>query len=388
MEIQQLYSKDYDQIFRLSQFAFQYKLTEEALIKKKEEADRHIIWGWMDKERLAAKLHLIPLSVYINGKTFKMGGISSVSTWPEYRRNGMVKQLLSHALNHMKENGQMVSYLHPFSVPFYRKFGWEIAFNEKHYTIPTEKLQRNWEADGYVRRVEADIELLHPIYSEFALKFNGMLTRDKKWWEQRILTEDELVAVCYNTNDEADGYMIYTVKDNLLQVEELVYNSLNSWKLLLEFIANHDSMAKEVKMTVSENDNLPLLVNEPRFKQENAPYFMARIVDVLAFLKEFPFEQVPGTSLVIHVEDIFLPENGGFYWINQMNGNTRVSHQHDNSTEMVDISCTVQQLAALLFGYKRPLEFYRAGLIQGNDETMVHLEKLIPDRQTFFSDFF
>ncbi|MGJ9460345.1 GNAT family N-acetyltransferase [Oceanobacillus sp. CF4.6] len=388
MEIQQLYSKDYDQIFRLSQFAFQYKLTEEALIKKKEEADRHIIWGWMDKEKLAAKLHLIPLSVYINGKTFKMGGISSVSTWPEYRRNGMVKQLLSHALKYMKENGQMVSYLHPFSVPFYRKFGWEIAFNEKHYTIPMEKLQRNWEADGYVRRVEADIELLHPIYSEFALKFNGMLTRDKKWWEQRILTDDELVAVCYNTNDEADGYMVYTVKDNLLQVEELVYNSLNSWKLLLEFIANHDSMAKEVKMAVSENDNLPLLVNEPRFKQENTPYFMARIVDVLAFLKEFPFEQVPGTSLVIHVEDTFLPENSGFYWINQKNGNTRVSHQDDNSIETADISCTVQQLAALLIGYKRPLELYRAGLIQGNDETMLHLEKLVPVRQTFFSDFF
>ena len=386
--IKRLSVTDYDEIFALSQFAFQYKLSEEDLIKKKEEANRHIIWGWMEDGKVAAKLHLIPLSVNINGKVFEMGGISSVSTWPEYRRNGMVKQLLAHALHHMKKNGQIVSYLHPFSVPFYRKFGWEMAFSKKQYSIPMDKLKRNWNADGYIRRKGADNKLLHQIYSEFALNFNGMLTRDEKWWEQRVLNNEQMVAVCYNTSDEAEGYIIYRVKDNILQVDELVYNSLNGWKLLLEFIANHDSMANEVSMTVSENDNLPLLLDEPRFKQETKPYFMARIVDVPTFLNKYPFEKVPDLSLDLIVYDDFLPENSGVYVIKQMNGITEVFFGEKAVEEEHTIHCTVQQLTALMFGYKRPLELSRAGLIEGDDEAMEQLEKLIPVKQPFLADFF
>ncbi|WP_087975098.1 GNAT family N-acetyltransferase [Oceanobacillus rekensis] len=387
--IKRLSATDYDEIFTLSQFAFQYKLSEDDLIKKEEEANRHIIWGWMEGEKVAAKLHMIPLSININGKSFEMGGISSVSTWPEYRRNGMVKQLLAHALQHMRKNGQIVSYLHPFSVPFYRKFGWEIAFNKKRYTIPMDKLKRKWDAIGYVRRIDADNKLIHQIYSEVALNFNGMLTRDAKWWEQRVLTNNEMVAVCYNMNNEADGYIIYRVKDNILQVDELAYKSLNGWKLLLEFIANHDSMAMEVNMTVSENDNLPLLLDEPRFKQEITPYFMARIVDVPAFLSEYPYEKgSEDVSLAILVHDDFLPDNSGSYVIKQTNGVTEVFSQEKTVDEENVIHCTVQQLTAFMFGYKRPLELSLTGLIQGDDEAIEQLESLIPIRQTFFADFF
>ncbi|WP_249872589.1 GNAT family N-acetyltransferase [Oceanobacillus saliphilus] len=387
-QIKKLTEADYDEIFALSQFAFQYKLTEEALVKKKEETKRHTIWGWMEDGKIAAKAHLIPLSVYINGKPFEMGGISAVSTWPEYRRNGMVKQLLAHALKHMKENGQVISYLHPFSVPFYRKFGWEMVFEEKKYTIPMDNLKRKWSAEGYVRRSDADIELLHQIYTAYAMNFNGMLTRDEKWWEQRVLAKNSMVAVCYDKNNQAEGYLIYSVKENMLQVEELVYNSLNGWRLLLEFISNHDSMAKEVKMTVPVNDNLPLLVDEPRFKQEISPYFMVRIVDVLAFLKEFPFEQASDTSLFIHVEDSFLPDNSGVYKINQQNGSTEVTHLVEAANEKAEVHCNVQQFAAIMFGYKRPMELYRAGLIQGNQDALEKLNKLIPVSQSFFPDFF
>lgn len=110
---------DYKDIFDLSQFAFQYNLSEEALIEKAREADRHQIVGYRMDGNLAGKLHIIPLEVTIQGKKFMMGGISSVATWPEYRRLGIAKKLLYHALVKMKEQGQVLSYLHPFSVGFY-----------------------------------------------------------------------------------------------------------------------------------------------------------------------------------------------------------------------------------------------------------------------------
>ncbi|WP_339230495.1 GNAT family N-acetyltransferase [Oceanobacillus sp. FSL K6-2867] len=387
--IKKLSAADYNEIFELSQFAFQYKLSEADLLKKKEEAERHIIWGWMEEGRIAAKLHLIPLSVYINGKHFEMGGVSAVATWPEYRRNGMVKQLLAHAIKHMKKNGQMLSYLHPFSVPFYRKFGWEVVFNEKHYTIPMEALKRKWDAAGYVRRTTVDIELFHSIYTDFAKQLNGSLVRDEKWWKQRVLAKDMMMSVCYDDNNRPEGYIFYNVKDRIFEVKELVYRSLNGWKLLLNFIANHDSMAKEVKMTVPENDMLPLLIGEPRFKQAVEPYFMGRIVDVPNFLKSYPFnEDLPDATLLLHVKDHFLPENSGSYDINVEKGSIRIFRSDSDTYKTEGIHCDVQQLTSILLGYRRSHELAKIGLIQADTNTLDILEKLIPVNQTFLADYF
>src|SRR5690625_4225879 len=244
-----------------------------------------------------------------------MGGIASVATWPEYRRQGMIKKLLFHALQEMKKNGQTISFLSPFSIPFYRKYGWELAFTDKKYEIPIGHFKREWEAQGYVRRIKQDIPLLHDIYTTYAKGLSGMLTRDEKWWEQRVLTDSSShIAVAYNEAGEAEGYLIYKVKERIFTVIEMAYTSLNGWKLLLEFIANHDSMVKNVKMIVPENDQLTLLLANPEFDQKVTPYFMARIVDVFVFLKQYPFrESGQDQALIINVEDAFFPENSGAY---------------------------------------------------------------------------
>lgn len=386
--IKTLSEKDYQSIFALSQFAFQYELSESALHKKQEEVQRHIIWGWMSNDELAAKLHLIPLNCYINGKTFKMGGISSVATWPEHRRQGAVKDLLYHALIYMKEHGQILSFLHPFSFGFYRKYGWETAFVEKHYAIPLTHLKCNWEVKGYVRRVHNNTVLLHDIYTERAKQFNGTLVRDEMWWEQRVLKENDHVAVAYDVQDQAKAYIIYQVKNEVFTVKEMMCNTLDGRKQLLQFIANHDSMAKKVEMVVPEYDNLPLLLDEPRFDQKLQPYFMARIVDVYRFLEQYPFHTENNQSLpALQVEDDFLPENSGTYQFS-FNGEKLGVTCLKSSTDRNVIHCTVQQLASMLMGYKRPIELYQADLLVGSLEHVEFLERMIPNQRTYFPEFY
>ncbi|MRG87559.1 GNAT family N-acetyltransferase [Salinibacillus xinjiangensis] len=386
--IHKLSEKDFKDIFSLSQFAFQYRLSDEEIKKKTEETKRHVIWGIKEGDELAAKLHLIPLSCYINGKSFPMGGISNVATWPEFRRQGMVKQLLAHALQYMKANGQTLSFLHPFSFPFYRRYGWEYTFNEKEYTIPIEKFKKKWETKGYMRRIKHDYTLLDQVYNEYAKNYNGMLNRDEKWWKQRVLKEEYQVAVSYDEHEAAAGYVIYQVKKDIMNIMELVYTNLASLKQLLEFIGNHDSMVKKVEMVVPENDTLPLLIDEPRFEQKINPYFMARIVDVQKFLKDFSYEQPSdesATSIAITVEDDFFPENSGTYFIQPSSNNVSYSRSVVKSES---IQCSIQILTGMFLGFKRPMEYYDTGLLSGDVSSIQHLEKLIPHRQTFLADFF
>ncbi|WP_240508143.1 GNAT family N-acetyltransferase [Virgibacillus indicus] len=382
--IKTLTEENYDAIFSLSQFAFQYELSEEEMHDKKEEVKRHKVWGWMDGDNLAAKLHLIPLSCYINGKIFNMGGISAVATWPEYRRQGMVKDLLHHSLKYMKENGQIISYLHPFSFRFYRKYGWEHAFNELQLTLPINKLKKKWDAKGYVRRIQPDVPLLHHLYTNYAKSFNGMLERDEKWWEQRVLNRKHQIAVAYNEQDQAEGYVLFKVKDNVVKITELVHSNLNGWKLLLGFIANHDSMAEKVKMVVPENDKLSLLLDEPRFEQKLEPYFMARIVDVQKFLQEYPF--AADEKFAVTILDDFFPENNGTYQVRAETGVNSVSHIQSHKGN--GIQCSIQVLTGMLLGFKRPNDYHELELLQGDEAAVVQLERLIPENQAFFADFF
>src|SRR5699024_5456477 len=133
----------------------------------KREAERHTIWGYDVAGELAGKLHIIPLSVLIDGKAVRMGGISSVATWPEYRRQGIAKQLLIHALKEMTRAGQIISYLHPFHVGCYRKYGWELSFVRHLCTIPIGQLNDRWQGKGYVRRKMDALSTLQTIYESY-----------------------------------------------------------------------------------------------------------------------------------------------------------------------------------------------------------------------------
>lgn len=383
-------TSDYQSIFELSEFAFQYKLNPDDLENKKEEAMRHIIWGHMDDKQIAAKLHLIPLSVYINGKEMKMGGVSSVATWPEYRRQGLVKELLHHSLTYMKRQGHTVSYLYPFSFGYYRKYGWELAFGKKEYSIPIERFSntKSSPSQGYVRRENADVSLLNTLYATYAKKFNGMLARDEKWWHDRILNNKDMhVAIAYNENDEASGYILFNVKKDVFHVMDHAYTSQVGRELLLQFISNHDSMVEKVKMTVPENDHLPLLLNEPRFEQQTEPYFMARIVDVQAFLKQFPFQE-GNEKITLHVTDDFLPENTGVYQLNTYGKHTDVTYLNGTDASRKGLHCSIQKLTAMCLGYIQPTELFEMGIVEGDKQDAVSLEKIIPEQQPYFADFF
>ncbi|GAA3327877.1 hypothetical protein GCM10020331_069590 [Ectobacillus funiculus] len=99
---------------------FQYELAAEEMTEVRSRFKPEETWGVFIQNRLAAQLTLIPLQIYLHGKkTFSMGGIASVSTWPEFRRQGLVAHLLTHAMELMKENGQTISFLTPFAFDFF-----------------------------------------------------------------------------------------------------------------------------------------------------------------------------------------------------------------------------------------------------------------------------
>jgi predicted acetyltransferase len=405
--IRLLKKDDFQDSLALSEFAFQYTVLPEERDEKLAAMASQQSLGYFVEDRLAAKLTILELETWVNGKAFEMGGIAAVATWPEYRRQGMVGQLLSRALQTMKESGQTLSFLAPFAFAFYRKYGWEAYIEYMRYEIASHQLPKPEVAAGSkLRRIEAESAVLNPIYEAYAKRFNGMLVRTEDWWSKRVFKRKHGIVTLYlNTAGEPEGYIIYQVKEKVLTVHELIALTEDANRGLWRLISNHDSMIDKVVCQAPLGDPLPFVLADPRIKQEVVPYFMARIVDAAAFLREYPFDAVvEGASVdkpfYLQLRDGHAEWNNGIFRIQPGHGDgndvVKLSEEqvfgNGAGGEKVEgqhvISCDIQTLSALLMGYKRASLLHRIGRLQGDAGEISRLERFIPERTTYLTDFF
>ena len=384
MKIVEVAEKYYRDVLALSQYAFQYQIPEDRLQDRLKRLDSRKIFGVFDNEALCANLHMIPFEVFVAGNKVKMGGIASVATYPEHRRKGYVKELITSALTYMKENGYVVSMLHPFQVSFYRKYGWELLSNRLISTLKKEDLKLQIGGYGTIKRFkkEKHTQDIEQVYEKFAEKYTGMLVRDTNWWLQSVYSD--LHAAVYYENEEPTGYILYEVKNSKMIVEEFVPLTNDARIGLWNYICQHDSMINELEMITPVDEPLFFTLQEPRINQQFKPYFMVRIVDVEAFLNQYPFNWNNNEELLLKITDPYAPWNEKTYVLK----NHEVSVVQGNVNQSQTIQMSIQTLSAILFGYKRVSEMYQLEHILGEEKAVQQFENIIPKQKSFFYDFF
>lgn len=390
MNVRKLVEKEYIEAMKLSMYAFQYDVPEDDIPKRKEMLKNHTIFGIWEGENLAAKLHIIPLNVYINGHAWKMGGIAGVATYPEYRRNGLVSQLIKQSLVEMDEQGQVFSFLHPFNISFYRKFGWEIFTDYKKTFINKIDLNRTGRSSGTIKRFNKSqhIKTIEKIYEEYMGQFSGGLIRDTYWWENFVYS-DYQIAAYFDDNGDGKGYLLFKVKDNKMDVEEFMALNQEARVNLWNFICQHDSMVEKVKVITSVHDPFPYYLHQPNLKMEIFPYFMGRIVNVEKCLSKYTFNHNE-EKVFIHIEDFHAPWNTGSYLIKGSEAAVFKNKEGSRCAKPAarGLHLSIKALSAIIIGYRRPLELYDLGEITGPRKDAEVLERKIPLQKSFFYDFF
>lgn len=177
--------------------------------------------------------------------------------------------------------------------------------------------------------------------------------------------------------------MLYKIENYKMTVEEFVPLHNEARNGLWNFICQHDSMIKDLEMTVSENEPLLYTLQEPRVKTEIKPYFMGRIVDVEQFLKQYELNwNNVQQEVILHITDSFAQWN---------NITVRIAnHEITIIEEPIDkgIKLDINALSTILFGYRRPLELNELELISGSEEEIRAFESVVPVRKPFIYDFF
>lgn len=389
MIIAPLTREHFDESMDLSHFAFQIQKTKEELEAARANfgVEPLVTWGAFVDGKLASKATILDMQTYIGGKRFAMGGVAGVATWPEYRRQGLVASLLVHSLQTMKDKGQTISFLAPFAYGFYRKYGWETYCNYRTYTISSSMLPKRTDYSGRIVRC-SDYKPLQDMYEAYATQYNGMLSRSAIWWEMRVSKRKTGSIVVYNDNENnAQGYMIYEVKNRVLTIHELVHLNEESYTALWSFVSQHDSMIDSVFIAVPDDDILPFLLDNPRIKQETSPHFMARIVDAKAFIEQLAFKPASQVDkLTIAIDDKHTPWNAGTFEL-LIDESGAAQFNRIESAE-ADIQVNIGLLTSMFLGYRRPSELSYFKRIVGNENVINRLQFRIPERTTHLVDFF
>lgn len=392
MQIRQLTAEEFESRIALSEFAFQYKVAPERLEEERAHFRPEETWGLFDEEsKLLSALTILPLEIFVQGRILRMGGIAGVASWPETRRGGNVTGLLKRSLEVMRDQGQTVSMLAPFQFSFYRKFGWEFTIERKRYEIEMELLPKRKDAPGRLERVSKDAGIFKELYRNFASRYNGTLNRTEDWWSRKVLNRSGIAVVWYDDQGQPGGYICYEVQNRVLTVHDWAWNDNRARAALWSFIANHDSMAERVHVTVPESDDLSYFLPNPRFKQEIVPYFMSRIVDVEAFAALYPFREANDEErLILEVRDEYAAWNERrFCFVLGTDGSCTLAAETSIMQGSSPIaSCDIQVLTAMMLGNRRPLRLYESGLLQGDRQAAEILERRIPLRDAYLADFF
>lgn len=388
------YMEQYNQLLRyvfqvtdqeLSAIGWQEKEMIRAKFPTMLKAD---VLGWFDQDTLVSQVAVYPMKIRVFNKTYDMGGLTGVGTYPEYSNLGLMHRLLEQALKNMQRRGQYICYLYPYSIPYYRRKGWEIISDKISYEIKDYQLPKNKQVTGRVRRVDVDSEELKITYERYAMRTHGAVLRDELAWNEYWLwdPDDMMAAIYYNENNEPDGYVIYWFAHDVFHIKDMIFNNEDARSGLWNFISAHFSMIDKVVGSTFTDEPLAFLLEDADIKEVISPYYMARIVDFPEFIRKYPFK--PDSmerewSFVL--SDPIMECNQGAFRL-------KIDKKGRGSAERIEEKCAdsidIQTMTTMLMGYKRPDYLAKIGRIRAGEETIDMLEDSIEQQVPYVSDYF
>lgn len=293
----------------------------------------------------ASMLHLNPYILNWQGKQYPVSYIVAVATDSRYRRQGLMAKLLNRAFQDLYEEGQLFTYLIPAKEAYYTPFDFTYVMNWQEV-----KGDQNGKAVG---RVEQDnvwnIEKIVPsMYEEAAEWLNQKRGEFFDLWiqagESYIEQQDAemqsesggLYFLC--RNGEKLGFFSAGIEEdtlfctNVWLPEQIDEDTLE--KILFQYFHK-----KKIEVIFPGQNPSGF------FYCESVPKIMVRMICLEKFLERMRADQE--ISIVLEVEDTFVPENNGcFFWRAGREGSYVEKLENQSGWKI-----GIRRLTGILFGY-------------------------------------
>ncbi len=331
-----------------------------------------------EDENIVSSLQLNQYKLKLNSKIYDTSYVVGVSTFPEARGMGYMKNIMEFSLNEMYNKGQFVSILMPIDYRLYRKYGYEQCYDQIEYNLGVEEL-KNFKIKGkMIKAKDSNIKDLINISNSFLKDTNGNIERDQAYYENLFKeVKSENGHIYIHEDEKVKGYIIYFLNGDNMFVREIYYKNIDSLKTMLKFIYNHNTQCKKVTISAPINDKIRFILDNPKTSDiKIKPFMMGRIINLKGYLESLNIESDLILSANIEVEDKFIKENNGIFNIKLENKRIYVEKIQSEA----DVTFNINTMTQLGFSY---IDIEDALIINNNkaSDNVIKLFKTIFDKK-------
>ena len=182
-----------------------------------------------DDGEIVSMLHLNPYEMRIGDKLFQTHYIVAVATKENYRKRGLMRQLLNYALQVMTDRGEPFTFLMPADEAIYRPFGFEFVYKQRQNKVVgkcscDEKLEM-------ISATEKDCQMIADFSNQMLQEYDVVTWRDSRYYETLLLElasenggillakrDGEIEGIfCYACTSEEDKHFV--IKEPIFQIE-------------------------------------------------------------------------------------------------------------------------------------------------------------------------
>ncbi len=322
-----------------------------------------------DEKRTSVEVHIDGVKVSRTGMierksmfcgtpvdTVLFGG---VETQPQYRRYGLVRKTFDACFALAEEKNWAVSFLHPFSFGYYRKFGYEKVADQLILEFPVSKIDFTERCTDFVPlKSEEQISDVLSVYAAFAKNRNGSFVRldasqyclepNLKKMATYIRYRDGKPVAYVSLSTEKELY-INRMNGLYVHVHEMAFTDRDALLDIFGFLRLFEGETEKVQIhNAAMMPEVDMLLRHYHHTAYNpVPDFMARILhtEKMLLANIYPMEK---GYFSLRVEDS-LPSCRGCFSVEYENGKAEVKRLPE--TADCDAVCTVGALTQLLYGY-------------------------------------
>jgi predicted acetyltransferase len=318
----------------------------------------------------------------VPGGDVATAGVTLVGVEPGHRRRGILRALMRHQLDDVRERGEPVAILWASEAAIYQRFGYGLGTLSGSFEIDRGRTAwlRPAEPEGRMRLVDVDeaMRTFPAVYERMRGVTPGALSRTEEWWRWGPLHDAEYMRrgagpkfrYLYEVDGAAEGYAIYRPKgdwDNRgpkgqVFVVETVALTPRALRGVWSFLFGVDLMVSISAERQPVPHPLQLALADPRAMGLVAgDGIWVRLVDLPAALAARRY----GTAgeLVLDVTDAFCPWNAGRWRLAASGDPGAATPTVERSDAPADLALDVAELGAAYLGGVRLSELARAGRV-------------------------
>ena len=278
-------------------------------------------WGAFDDDgTLMAHMLNNQYESWLDGTLVRNGGIGAVSTLPEYRTDGAVREIFRKLIPAAYADGEVISTLYPFSHAFYRKFGYETVCWKNVYEFSPAVL-RGYMFGGKVRQWKTGdpVGEWTKLYNAFASSFNLAISRDDARMGKHlegVFYKDRKFGYMLWEDGRPAAYLIFQdIRHDpqaILEVQDLAWDGPAGFRAILGFLSRFSADYGTIRLFLPRNIELLSLIRSPLaydIQKTTDQAYMIRVINAVKALETI--RKPEGCSFVIRISDEMIPENNG-----------------------------------------------------------------------------